>query len=109
MWMQGRMSLVRHKYLLCLWQDLSQGTTAVWKEKWADFDDFAGVMTLAVHGPITALLEGITRGRVFFPPSKQKQLHFNLRTFSFPKALEKFPSQNLIKKPWCNGTREKIL
>lgn len=67
MWIQGRMSLVRHKYLLCLWQDLSQGTTAVWKEKWAGFDDFAVVMTLAVHGPITALLEGLPEGECSFP------------------------------------------
>lgn len=51
--------------MLCLWQDLSQDTTAIWKEKWAGFDDFAVVMTLTVLGPITALLERITRGRVF--------------------------------------------
>lgn len=95
--------------MLCLWQDLSQDTTAVWREKWVGFDDFAVVMTLAVLGPITALLEGIARGRVFFPLSKEKQLHFRLRALSFPKALENFPSQNLLKKPWCNGTREKIL
>lgn len=95
--------------MLCLWQDLSQDTTAVWREKWAGFDDFAVVMTLAVFDPITALLEGITGGRVFFPLSKQKQLHFHLGALSFPKALEKFPSQNLLKKSQCNGTREKIL
>lgn len=88
---------------------MSQDTTSVWREKWAGFDDFAVVMTLAVLGPITALLEGITRERVFFPLSKQKQLHFHLRALSFPKALEKFPSQNLLKKPWWIGTREKIL
>lgn len=45
--------------MLCLWQDLSQDTTAVWREKWAGFGDFAVVMTVAVLGPITALLEGI--------------------------------------------------
>jgi len=66
-------------------------------------------MTLAVHGPVTALLKGITRGRVFFPPSKQKQLRFNLRAFGFPKALEKFPRQNLIKMPWCNGKKDPLV
>lgn len=86
--------------MLCLWQDLSQDTTAIWREKRAGFDDFAVVMTLAVLGPITALLERITRGRVFFPLPKQTQVHFHLRAYSFPKALEKFPSQNLLKKPW---------
>lgn len=65
MWIQGRMSLVRHKYFLCLWQDLSPGTTAVWEEKWASFDDSVVVMTLALRDAITALLEGTTRGRVF--------------------------------------------
>lgn len=67
MWIQGRMSPVRHKCLLCPWQDLSQGTTAVWKEKWVGFDDFAVVMTRAVHGPVKALLERVTRGRVLSP------------------------------------------
>lgn len=95
--------------MLCPWQDLSQDTTAVGREKWAAFDDFAVVMTLAVLGPITALLERITRGMVFLLLSKQKQLHFHLRALSFLKALEKFPSQNLLKKLWCNGTREKVL
>lgn len=90
LWVQGRMSLVKHKYLLCLWQDLSQGTTAAWKEKWAGFDDPAVIITLTVRVPVAALLEGITRGRAFFPPSKQNGFTLILEHSAFQRHYRSF-------------------
>lgn len=76
----GKVSLVRHKLLLCLWQGLSQDITPGWRGKRAAFDDFTAVMTQAELGPMAAPRD--YRGREFFPPSKQKQLHFHLRALS---------------------------